>query len=359
MTAVLPAILSCQGTALTEEEKHFFSRINPLGINLFSRNIASKSQLKNLIKELREVIGRNDLIIAIDQEGGRVRRLAEPEYRSYAAAITLGSLPLPQAEEACRLHSCLIAADLRELGINVNYAPVLDTLYPETSPALVSRCFSSDTKTIARLGKACVDEYISNGICPCIKHMPGHGRTHADPHLNLPRLNNSLEELAADFYPFRQLNYSPLGMTAHVIIAAVDDTAPVTQSKKAIDTVIRGLIGFDGLLISDAIDMKALHGTNGEKASRSLEAGCDCICYALGNIDEMQDIAAACPPMTDRALERWENAKKVCNKKVLFANLDKTAQNYQQVVGQIPPYQETYDATEVLNKLLNKEKKQC
>lgn len=357
MNAVLPAILSCQGTALTDEEKRFFEHSNPLGINLFARNIASKAQLQKLIRELREVIGRDDLLIAIDQEGGRVRRLAEPEYRSYAAAITLGALPLPEAEEACRLHSRLIAADLRELGINVNYAPVLDTLYPETSAALVSRCFSSDAETIARLGKACVDEYISCGICPCIKHMPGHGRTHADPHLNLPRLDSPLDELAPDFYPFRRLNYSPLGMTAHVVIAAVDDTAPVTQSKKAIDTVIRGLIGFNGLLVSDAIDMKALHGSAGEKARRSLEAGCDCVCYALGNMDEMQDIAKQAPAMADKALERWQNAKKVWNKKVLFANTDKTAQNYQQLIGQIPPYQETYDATEVLNKLLNKEKK--
>ncbi|MBQ7285221.1 MAG: glycoside hydrolase family 3 protein [Alphaproteobacteria bacterium] len=357
MDAILPAILSCHGTTLTDEEKRFFSKANPLGINLFARNISSKTQLKNLIKECRETIGRDDLIIAIDQEGGRVRRLVEPEYRSYAAAITLGALPPHEAEEACRLHSRLIAADLRELGINVNYAPVLDTLYPETSPALISRCFSSDTKTIIRLGKTCVDEYISCGICPCIKHMPGHGRTHADPHLNLPRLDTPLDELAPDFSPFRQLNYSPLGMTAHVVVAAVDDTAPVTQSKKAIDTIIRGLIGFDGLLISDAIDMKALSGSSGEKALRSLEAGCDCICYTLGQLDEMQDIADNCHPMTDYALERWQKAKKVWNKKVLFANSDKTAQNYQQLIGKIPPYQETYDATEVLNKLLNKEKK--
>lgn len=356
MNAVLPAVLSCQGTALTDEEKRFFEHANPLGINLFARNIASKLQLKELIREFCEVVGRDDLLIAIDQEGGRVRRLAEPEYRSYAAAVTLGALPLPEAEEACRLHARLIAADLRELGINVNYAPVLDTLYPETSQALASRCFSSDTETVFRLGKACVDAYISSGICPCIKHMPGHGRTRVDPHLALPRLDNTLDELAQDFSPFCRLNYSPLGMTAHVIVAAVDDTAPVTQSQKAIQTIIRGLIGFNGLLVSDAIDMRALRGSTGEKARRSLEAGCDCVCYALGKLDEMQDMADTCPAMTDLALERWQNTKKVWNKKVLFANSNKTAQNYQQLIGQIKPYQETYDATEVLN-ILNKEKK--
>lgn len=363
MTNILPAVLSCQGTALTDEEKFFFAKVNPLGINLFARNIASKQQLKQLIAEIKEVVGRPDVMIAIDQEGGRVRRLAEPEFRSYAAAITLGSLPQPEAEEACRLHARLIAADLRELGVNVNYAPVLDVIYPQTSPALLSRCFSDDPQTVAALGKSCVDEYIKNGIAPCVKHMPGHGRTKTDPHLGLPLLDNPLNELKQDFCPFRRLSNAPLGMTAHVVLAAVDKTAPVTQSRLAIKTVIRGLIGFNGLLISDAIDMKALKGSAGQKARCSLDAGCDCICYALGRMDEMRDIADSCRPMTDEALSRFDNVKKVWNNEVLIENIDKSAQNYQKLIGKTEPYQETYDATEVLNKLLInksfKEKETC
>ena len=358
MTGILPAILSCQGPRLTEDEKKFFSHINPLGINLFARNIISKKQIKQLISELKEVIGREDILIAIDQEGGRVRRLPEPEFRSYTAAITLGSLAFKDAKQACRLHARLISQDLKELGINVNYAPVLDIIHPQTSPALLSRCFSSDSKTVAKNKKISVKEYIKNGIVPCIKHIPGHGSTQIDPHLGLPILNTSLSEMEKDFYPFYCLRNAPFGMTAHVVITSVDDSTPITQSKKAIKTIIREHIGFKGLLISDAIDMKALKGTISEKAARSLEAGCDCICYALGDINEMKAIASVCPSMTDKALNRYQKLKKVWNKEVLFANSDKSAQNYQQLIGKTEPYQETYDATEVLNKLL-KEKNKC
>lgn len=352
MKAILPAILSCQGTALSDEEKYFFAKSNPLGINLFARNIANKEQIKTLLTEIKTAIGRDDVLIAIDQEGGRVRRLAEPEFRSYTSAFNLGSLPLEEAKKACTLHSRLIAADLQELGINVNYTPVLDVLYPETTDALRSRCFSDNEKTVATLGKTCVEEYINCGISPCIKHMPGHGRTHTDPHLNLPVLDNSLQELAKDFYPFQVCKDSPCGMTAHVVVTEIDNTLPVTQSKKAIDTLIRGIIGFQGLLISDAIDMKALRGSSGQKAQAALEAGCDCVCYAFGKIEEMQDIAALCPSMTEQALERYQSVKAVWNKQISFANLAKDAQDYLKTIGNIEGYKETYDATEVLNNLL-------
>ncbi|MFR8207322.1 MAG: glycoside hydrolase family 3 N-terminal domain-containing protein [Alphaproteobacteria bacterium] len=144
-----------------------------MGISLFSRNIANREQTRELIREIKETIGRNDLLIAVDQEGGRVRRLAEPEFRSYAAAITLGSLGA-SAPKAAALHAALISDDLKTLGINMNYAPSLDIIYPETTPALKSRCFSSSKLVVANLGKTMVDEYIKQGICPCIKHLPGH-----------------------------------------------------------------------------------------------------------------------------------------------------------------------------------------
>lgn len=349
---ILPAILACQSTALSDAEKRFFAKTNPLGINLFGRNIENKAQIKNLVKEIKETIGRDDVLIAIDQEGGRVRRLREPEFMSYAAAIDLGSLPPAQAAEAATLHASLIAADLNELGINVNYAPVLDILYPQTSEALKSRCFSVDNVLVSALGRCEVNAYINNGILPCIKHMPGHGRTDVDPHLGLPKLNQSLEELRQDFFPFKELNDCPLGMTAHIVISAVDETAPLTQSKKGIDTIIRGEIGFDGLLISDAIDMKALRGTAGQKAHSAIDAGCDIICYALGNMAEMEEIAAVLPPMSDKSLERFAKAVKVFHNIRQRQSYPKMAAAYQELTGNIRPYQETYDATEVLNHLM-------
>ncbi len=349
---IMAAILSCKETKLSDEEKEFFARSNPLGINIFARNIASKCQLQELIKEIKETIGREDVLIAVDQEGGRVRRLIEPDFRSYASAATLGSLPQPQAEKAARLHASLICDDLQETGINVNYAPVLDITCPDTSPVLKSRCFGNNPSITAALGKIMVDEYINRGISPCIKHMPGHGRASVDPHLNLPVINAALHELEKDFYPFRQLNYSPMGMTAHIIVSAIDECLPVTQSAQSIQTLIRDIIGFDGFLVSDAIDMKALKGTAGEKARASITAGCDCVCYAFGELDEMKDIAANCPPLNDKSLERFAKVRAVISRPAA-AKEDTVAraEEYAQIIGSVAAYQETYDATEVLNRM--------
>ena len=351
---IMPAILSCSGYELTDEEKYFFSRTNPLGINIFGRNIKNKDQLKKLIKEIKEVISREDVLIAIDQEGGRVRRLREPEFESYAAAIDIGRLPLPEAKETAKLHAKLIAEDLRELGINVDYTPVLDLIYDDTTSALKSRCFSSDEKIVAELGKEEVDAFISCGILPCIKHMPGHGRAQTDPHLGLPVLDQNLEELQKDFYPFKQLKDCPLGMTAHVVLSAVDDKLPITQSKKGIEEIIRKEIGFEGFLISDAIDMRALKGSAGEKAAKALSAGCDGVCYALGDLAEMEEIAASVQPMSDKSLERFAKAIKKLHNNSHKDNRSEDISRYKKLIGNILPYQEDYDATEVLNRLQQK-----
>ena len=353
--AIMPAILSCYGYELTDDEKYFFAQNNPLGLNIFGRNIKNKEQLKKLIKEIKEVIGREDVLIAIDQEGGRVRRLREPEFESYAAAIDLGKLPLPEAKEAAKLHAKLIAGDLRELGINVNYAPVLDLIYKNTTAALKSRCFSADEKVAAELGRKEIEAYIKNGVLPCIKHIPGHGRSQTDPHLGLPVLDQNLEELQKDFYPFKQLKDCPLGMTAHIILSAIDDKHPLTQSKKGIAEIIRKEIGFDGFLISDAIDMKALKGTKGERALAALSAGCDSVCYAFGDMAEMEDIAASVHPMSDKSLERFAKAvKMIHNNNYYNKNRQEDISRYKKLIGNISPYQENYDATEVLNRLQQK-----
>ncbi len=348
---ILSAILSCKGTSLTDEEKKLFHKINPLGINLFGRNISSKQQVTKLVQEIKETIERDDVLIAIDQEGGRVRRLCEPEFRSYTHAITIGKLPFSQAQKASELHAKLISSDLKEIGINLNYAPVLDTLYQETSKVLKSRTFGSNTQTICTLGKIMVDEYIKSGVCPCIKHLPGYGRANTDPHLDLPIISNSLAELEKDFEPFKELNYAPAGMTAHLVITAIDDKLPITLSPKGIKTIIRDIIGFRGLLISDAIDMHALPGNIPERAEAAIKAGCDCICYAFGEYKNLCCLGEVCPPLTDIALERLQIIKNIITSKITFSNIENYANQYKNIVGSIEPYHDDYDATETLNKM--------
>lgn len=347
----MAAMLACQGTKLSDKEKQIFSKHNPVGINLFARNIEDCDQTKALVQDIKETIGRDDVLIAVDQEGGRVRRLVEPQFRSYAAAINLGSLPLKQALRASQLHALLISHDLQELGINVNYAPVLDISYPETNPVIKSRCFSSDAKIIAQLGKSMVDEYKKNGILPCIKHLPGHGRAKVDPHLSLPIINEKIADLANDFYPFQINKNSPLGMTAHIIINDVDPNNPITQSSAGIKKIIRQEIDFDGFLISDAIDMHALHGSLAEKTLKSLQAGCDCICYSFGKMSELKEITSICPTLTDAAQQRFYQATKILKKQPKFADIDILAEEYKDLIGLVPAYQDSYDATEILHQM--------
>lgn len=341
---MLAAMLSVSGLELTDNEKYLLSQSNPLGISLFGRNIANKEQLKKLIKNIKETIGRDNVLIAIDQEGGRVRRLAEPHWPTYLSQSELDAT-------SAKYHAQLISQDLHEVGINWNYAPVLDLAFENTTTALLNRCFSSSEKQVTKLGKIMLEEYIKAGICPCIKHMPGHGRATVDPHLHLPILDFSLQELSKDFYPFQALaKEAPAGMTAHIIIPEVDDKLPITQSKKAIDTIIRGLIGFDGLLISDAIDMKALKGSIGEKTKTSLEAGCDCICYCHGIYEELLDVISNCTQMNDISLERFNKIQ------TIFKNRntpDTNAKDYYKITSS-RSYSLNYDATEVLHQLKKK-----
>lgn len=349
------AILSVSGLSLTDDEKRLLSKFNPLGISLFARNISTRIQVKELIKDIKNSIGRDDVIIAVDQEGGRVRRLVEPEFRAYASQYVLGKIEdeysSKDAQTAIREHANLISNDLQELGINMNYAPVLDLLFEETAPVLKSRCFGTDEKTVAHYGKIMVDEYIKNGICPCIKHMPGHGRVSVDPHLNLPVLDLSLKELTKDFYPFQQLNYSPAGMTAHVVIKEIDDKLPVTQSPEAIRKVIRGIIGFEGLLISDAIDMKALKGSLGEKSETSIAAGCDVVCYCGGDSADAEEVCRKSGIMSDKSMIRFEKIKNLFHNGYRVSNIGVVAKEYETLTGRIEKYQDNYDATEVLNKM--------
>lgn len=352
---ILAAMLSVSGTELSDCEKQLLEKANPLGISIFGRNIETKTQLQKLIKNIKEVIGRDDVLIAVDQEGGRIRRLKEPEFPPYAAQFELGQVEDKFGSEAAeyiiRNHATLISHDLQEMGINMNYAPVLDIAYDNTTSVLKSRCFGSDSKKIAVYGKMMIEEYLNAAICPCIKHLPGHGRAANDPHLSLPILNFSLTELNNDFYPFQFNSQSPAAMTAHIKIPAIDNQFPVTQSGLAIDKLIRGIIGFDGLLISDSIDMHALKGSLSEKTHTSLDAGCDVICYCMGERQGLEEIIATNRFLTDKSMIRFAKIKNIIKNKPECKNCETIAQDYQQVIGNVEKYDDNYDATEILHRM--------
>ena len=351
MKPVLATMLSVSGFELTDAEKYLLEKANPLGITLFKRNVQNKKQVKALIRSVKEVIGRDDVLIAVDQEGGRVCRFSSPIWSHYVSQYELGSLKGKEGEEITRLHGALIASDLKELGVNWNYAPVLDVSYPNTTVALVSRIFSKNEKEVAKRGKILLDVYQENGICPCVKHLPGHGRAVVDPHLNLPILPQSLKELEKDFYPFHAVGQgAPAGMTAHIVISAVDDK-PVTQSKKAIREIIRKQIGFQGFLISDAIDMKALGGSLADRTKTSLDAGCDAVCYCLGIEDELKEVIKAARPLTDEAMERFEHIRNVVIKKPQKMNKKQAYCRYTDLAQQTKKLMTDYDAVEILNQM--------
>jgi len=349
MKPILAATLSVSGPQLTDVEKKLLASANPMGITLFKRNVVNKTQVKALILSIKETIGRNDVLIAVDQEGGRVCRFSEPKWPNYVSQYALGSLKHEEGEEITRLHGQLIASDLKELGVNWNYAPVMDVLYPDTTKALGNRIFSSDEREVAQRGKILIDVYQQNGVCPCVKHLPGHGRAVVDPHLNLPVLPQSLKELEKDFYPFHEVGQNaPAGMTAHIVLSAVDDK-PVTQSKKAIKEIIRGRIGFQGFLISDAIDMKALKGSLTERVQTSLEAGCDAICYCLGAEDELHEVIKAARPLTDEAKDRFNKIHQIVRKKQEKFDKKTMYLRYSELAQKTQNLSSDYDAVEILH----------
>lgn len=352
---ILAAMLSISETKLSDDEKFLFEHFNPLGVTLFSKNIENKTQLKKLTKEIKEVFGRDDVLIAIDQEGGRVRRLKEPEFQNYIAQIDLGHIEEKFDFDTALLtasnQALLIAHDLLECGINWNYAPCLDIYYEQTSDVLKSRCFSNDEKKVALLGQEMINAYMQSAICPCIKHLPGHGRTCVDPHLQLPVLENSLSEIKKDFYPFWFNRNTPAGMTAHIVIKEIDDKYPVTQSKIAIDKIIRGEIGFNGFLISDSIKMDALKGNVVDRALACLDAGCDAVCYCHGNIHEMEQLCNHCPNLTDNSLNRLAKIKNIFKNKLVELDYFKIKNDYTHICEGVELYHDSYDATEVLKRI--------
>lgn len=306
-----PVIFGVSGHELTADERAFFREAEPLGYILFKRNCGDVAQMEALTDSLRDLAGRADLPILIDQEGGRVARMVPPEWPAFPAGAAFDALydvaPI-SAIEAARANAQALAMMLAEVGVNVNCAPLLDVRQADVTPAIGDRSFGGDPMRVAALGQAMLQGMRRGGVVGVVKHMPGHGRALVDSHYDLPHVTAVAAALEMDLEPFIRLADAPMGMTCHVVFEAWDAERPATLSPRVIAEIIRGRIGFDGLLMTDDIDMKALSGTAGEKASQALAAGCDVVLDCWARMDEMVEIAGLIGDATPECVARLERA---------------------------------------------------
>lgn len=301
-------IFGCSGTALTPREAAFFRDADPFGFILFARNVDTPERLERLTGALRDSVGR-DAPVLIDQEGGRVARLGPPHWRAWAPALDDAAAAGPKAApRAFWLRARLIAAELREAGIDTNCAPLADIAGPGTHPFLRNRCYGESAPAVIAAARATAEGLAAGGVLPVLKHLPGHGRAGTDSHLALPRVTASRQTLAAeDFAAFAALADLPMAMTAHIVFDALDADRPATASPAAI-AAIRGQIGFGGLLMTDDIGMGALSGDMALRSRAALEAGCDVILHCNGDAAEMECVAAAAGRMPAAAQARADAA---------------------------------------------------
>ena len=301
------AIFGLSGPVMTADEAAFFRDANPAGYIIFKRNVVDRDQLRALTDSVRALHGRGNVPILIDQEGGRVQRMGPPEWPAFPAGAAFDALydvaPM-SAIEAARVNAKAIALTLAQVGINVDCAPLLDVRVPETHPAIGDRALGSDPMRVAALGRAVLDGFREGGVVGVIKHMPGQGRAVVDSHHDLPVVTADDAALESDLSAFRRLNSAPMGMTGHIIFEAWDKERCATMSPTIINNVIRGRIGFDGLLMSDDLDMNALKGDVSDRAANCITAGCDLALNCWGRMDEMIAIAGRVGAMTARAQER-------------------------------------------------------
>lgn len=297
-------------------EKSIFSASQPFGFILFGRNCKSPEQVKKLTDQLRSAVGWNCPIM-IDQEGGRVARLRAPHWPEFPAAKTFGDkIACGEGGDDLRRDMTALAKMLKDIGIDSNCAPVADVLFPETHQVIGDRAYSSDPEIVATAAAETSRAFLDAGVTPILKHLPGHGRATADSHHHLPVVDASLADLIkTDFLPFHKLSKEPFapyvwGMVAHIIYSQIDAEMPSTLSKTIINDIIRKEIGFDGLLFSDDLDMKALekYGTIPERANLSLQAGCDIALYCWAKLDVMEQMAAQLPPLSAKGWMRWEKS---------------------------------------------------
>ncbi len=310
-------ISGCEGHTLSSAERDLFAKSQPWGLILFQRNCASSEQLKSLTADFRDAVGRKDAPVLIDQEGGRVQRMgpsANAEWRKYPAANRFGAL-----YKTCPIHALrcarnvgrLMAHDLERVGITVNCLPVLDVPQPGSHAVISDRAYDLSPEIILALSRSHVAGFLDGGVLPVMKHVPGHGRATVDSHKELPRVTASRSELeAVDFRTFAGFADCPMAMTAHVVFEVLDKQNPCTLSKRIIRDVIRKQLGFNGLLMTDDLSMKALSGSFADKTSAALNAGCDVVLHCSGIMSEMQQVADASPPLSGKALARAKAALK-------------------------------------------------
>lgn len=318
-------ISGCKDKALSQTERDFFKKQQPWGLILFQRNCGSTSQIRDLTADFRDAVGRKDAPVLIDQEGGRVQRMgpsANAEWRKYPAAAKYGELYL-----TCPLHALriarnvgrLMAQDLETAGITVNCLPVLDVPQDNVHAVISDRAYATNPEIIMALARAHIAGFYDGGVLPVMKHIPGHGRATADSHKELPRVAANRVQLEnVDFRTFAAFADCPMAMTAHVVFEAIDPNLPATLSKRMIKDVIRKQLGFDGLLMTDDLSMKALSGSFAEKTSHALAAGCDVVLHCGGDMTEMEEVSEAAPLLTGRSLARAKAALRHRRKPLKF-----------------------------------------
>ncbi|MCP4619633.1 MAG: beta-N-acetylhexosaminidase [Bradyrhizobium sp.] len=301
-------ITGVSGTELTAAERDFIRAERPWGFILFRRNAENPAQVARLVAELREVVGEGDAPVLIDQEGGRVQRLRPPHWALYPSGAVFGSLYDRNPTlglKAARLSNRLIAADLAELGITVDCLPLADVPIEGADDVIGDRAYGTEPTKVAAIARAVAEGLEQGGVLPVLKHIPGHGRAMADSHISLPTVDTPREELERiDFAAFAPLADLPMAMTAHVVFSALDPVQPATTSATIIERVIRGRIGFQGLLMSDDVSMNALAGSIAERTRAIFAAGCDVVLYCNGKLDEMREVASQTPELSGMALQR-------------------------------------------------------
>ncbi len=305
-------ICGCSGLEFSDEEIALLRAVRPWGLILFRRNVDTPAQVARLTARFREIVGREAAPVLVDQEGGRVQRLRPPHWRAAPAAGQLPALASAaglDGDDLIRLNSRLMASELRQVGINIDCLPVLDVPVKGADAVIGDRAYGFDAATVARRGLAAARGLMDQGVLPVMKHMPGHGRAEADSHLALPEVTASHAALSAsDFAAFAACRMLPLAMTAHIVYTSLDDQRPATLSPLVVENIIRGEIGFDGLLMSDDLSMKALSGSFADRTTAMFAAGLDMALHCNGNADEMTAVAAATPWLKGRARERAEAA---------------------------------------------------
>jgi beta-N-acetylhexosaminidase len=314
MTAPRAAIFGCAGPELGADERAFFRDADPLGFILFARNVDTPERTRRLVEELRSSVARAEAPVLIDQEGGRVARLRPPQWRKAPPARLLGELYARDPERgllATRLNARLLAADVASIGCDVDCLPVLDIGFPETHAVIGDRAYADRPEPVAALGRAAAEGLLAEGVMPVVKHMPGHGRATVDSHASLPKVASPRELLErTDFLPFKLLSDLPWAMTAHLLFEAIDRDNAITVSARGVKEVIRGHVGFDGLLLTDDLSMQALGGSLGDRARRALAAGCDVVLHCNGRMDEMADIANRTGPLSEAAGRRFDAGRR-------------------------------------------------